>query len=150
MNSIIDKPHLIFLPAIPIILLIGFLSGDSILDFNIADTYYVIASNDISIFLAMLFAIMGLGYWIIKRVNGTLSVRLNWFHIGLTFGGTIIALILSQFYRENIMEFEFNNGLSLIISLVILITILGQIIFPINIIYGILNKKKPLNSIDNN
>ena len=40
------------------------------------------------------------------------------------------------------MEFEFNNSLTLIITLIVFITILGQIVFPINIIHGILNKKK--------
>ena len=40
------------------------------------------------------------------------------------------------------MEYDFNNSLILIVF----ITILGQIIFPINIIYGLLNKKDRTNS----
>jgi hypothetical protein len=51
------------------------------------------------------------------------------------------VIILGQLYRTEVMDFEFNNNLTLIITLIILIPVVGQIIFPINIIYGILKKK---------
>lgn len=141
MNKINEKPHLIFLLAIPIITLIGILSGDAMLDINVHDTYYVIAYLNLAILISILFGIIGIGYWIMQKADRKLSKWLNWIHIGLTFGGTLIVWILTKFYRTEIMEFEFNNNLTLIITLIILLVIVGQLIFPINIIYGLIKKK---------
>lgn len=141
MNKIIEKPHLIFLLAIPIITLIGILSGEAMLDINVHDTYYVIAYLHLTILISILFGIIGIGYWIMQKADRKLSKWLNWIHIGLTFGGTLIVWILTKFYRTEIMEFEFNNNLTLIITLIILLVIVGQLIFPINIIYGLIKKK---------
>ena len=140
MNKLIEKPHLIFLLAIPIIMLIGFLSEGAVLDINVQDTYYVIAYIHLTTLISIVFGIIGLGYWIMKKANKKLSKLLNWTHIGLTFGGTLVCLVLSQLYREGVMEYEFNNSLTLIIMLIILIMILGQIIFPINIICGLIKR----------
>lgn len=141
MNKINEKPHLIFLLAIPIITLIGILSGDAMLDINVHDTYYVIAYLHLAILISILFGIIGIGYWIMQKADRKLSKWLNWIHIGLTFGGTLMVWILTKFYRTEIMEFEFNNNLTLIITLIILLVIVGQLIFPINIIYGLIKKK---------
>ncbi|WP_299365896.1 cbb3-type cytochrome c oxidase subunit I [Winogradskyella sp.] len=145
MNKLIEKPHLIFLLAIPIIMLIGILSGDSVLDINVHDTYFVIAYLHLAILISILFGIIGIGYWIMKKADRKLSKWLNWIHIGLTFGGTLVLWILTKFYRTEIMEYEFNNNLTLIITLIILLIIIGQLIFPINIIYGLIKKKNKTN-----
>ena len=141
MNKLIEKPHLIFLLAIPIIMLIGILSGNAMLDINVHDTYYVISYSHMAILISILFGIIGIGYWIMQKVDRKLSKWLNWTHIGLTFGGTLIVWILTKFYRTEIIEYEFNNNLTLIITSIILVMIIGQIIFPINMIYGLINKK---------
>ena len=141
MNKLIAKPHLIFLLTIPILILIGILSGDAVLDINVYDTYYVIAYFHLATLISILFGVIGIGYWIMQKGGRKLSRLLNWTHIGLTFGGTMIVMILAQFYREEIMEYEFNNNLTLVITLIILLIILGQIIFPINIVYGLIKGK---------
>lgn len=141
MDRLIDKPHLIFLIAIPIIMPIGILSGDAVLDINVHDTYYVIAYLHLATLISILFGIIGIGYWIMQKTNRKLSKWLNWTHVGLTFGGTSVVWILTKFYRTEIMEYEFNNNLTLIITLIILLMIVGQLIFPINIIYGLIKKK---------
>jgi heme/copper-type cytochrome/quinol oxidase subunit 1 len=141
MNKLIEKPHLIFILAIPIIILIGILSGDSMLDINVHDTYYVIAYLHLAILISILFGIIGIGYWVMQKTKRKLSKWLNWTHIGLTFGGTLSIWILSKFYRTEITEYEFNNNLTLTITLIILLMTVGQIIFPINIIYGLIKKK---------
>lgn len=135
------KPHLIFLIAIPIIILIGILSGDAVLDINVHDTYYVIAYFHLATLISILFGIIGIGYWIMQKANRKLSKWLNWTHVGMTFGGILIVWILTKFYRTEIMEYEFNNNLSLIITLIVLLMIVGQLIFPINIIYGLTKKR---------
>ena len=140
MNNLIEKPHLIFFLSILIIMPIGILSGDAVLDINVRDTYYVIAYLHLAILISILFGIIGLGYWIMQKANRKLSKWLNWTHIGLTFGGTITVWIMTKFYRTEIMEYEFNDNLTSIITLIVLLMIVGQLIFPINIICGLLKK----------
>lgn len=141
---ITEKPHLFFLLSIPIIMLIGILSGDAVLNINVHDTYYVIAHLHLATLISILFGIIGIGYWIMQKADKKLSKWLNWIHIGLIFGGTLIAWILTNFYRDEIMEYKFNNNLSLIITLIILLMIFGQLIFPINIISGLLKNKNKI------
>ncbi len=141
MDKLINKPHLIFLIAIPIVMIVGILFIDATLDINVHDTYFVIAYFHFAALISILFAIIGVGYYLIQKSDRKLSKWLNSTHIGLTFGGTIVVLILTQFYREDVMEYEFNNNLSLSILFVIFLMVLGQLIFPINIIYGLMNKK---------
>ncbi|WP_298312124.1 cbb3-type cytochrome c oxidase subunit I [uncultured Aquimarina sp.] len=141
MKKLIQKPHLIFLFSIPIILLIGIVSWDATLDINIHDTYFVIAYFHLSILISILFGIIGTGYWIMEKANRRLSKWLNWTHVGLTFGGPIVVSFLTLFYRTEVMEYKFNNHLNLIITLIIILIVLGQLIFSFNIIYGLIKKK---------
>lgn len=123
-------------------MLIGFISGDDVLDINVHDTYYVIAYIHLSTMISIFFGIIGLGYWIMLKANRKLSKWLNLIHIALTFGGILLIWILAQLFRESIMEYEFNNNLTLAIYLIALIAVFGQIIYPINIIYGLIKKNK--------
>jgi len=141
MNKLVEKPYLIFLLAIPMIMLVGILSGDAVLDLNVHDTYFVIAYLHLTMLISILFGIIGIGYWIMQKANRKLSKWLIWTHIGLAFGGALTVWVLTQFYRTEIMEYQFNNNLTLIIMLIILLMIFGQLIFPINIIYGLIKKK---------
>lgn len=141
MNKLMEKPHLFFLLAIPIIMLIGILSEDTVLDMNVHDTYYVMAYLHLAILISILFGIIGIGYWFMHKTDRKLSKWLNWIHVGLTFGGTLLVWILTKFYRTELMEYTFNNKLTLMITLIVVLMIVGQLIFPINIIYGLIKKK---------
>lgn len=140
MNILTKKPNLIFLLAIPIILMIGILKGDATIDINVHDTYYIIAYLHFTILISIFFGIMGIGYWLMQKANIKLSKWLIWVHVSLTFGGTFIIWISAQFYQADLMEYEFNNSLIVIRTLLIMLIILGQILFPINIIYGLIKK----------
>ncbi len=142
MKKLFDEPHRIFLISAPIILLIGIWSSESVLDINVHDAYFVIAYLYLAIMISTIFAIIGIGYWIMHKTKRKLSKWLNWIHIGLTFCGPLIMLILAQFYRKEITEYDFNNNLTLIIVLLFLLIVLGQIIFPINIIYSLTQRGK--------
>lgn len=142
MSKITDKPHLIFWISIPIIILIGMLNRNEMLNVNTYDTYFVFSITDLTMVVSSLFAIIGFGYWIMLKVNRKLSKWLNLIHIALTFGGIMFIRILAQLFREPMLEYEFNNYLTLIITLIILLMIVGQLIFLINIIYGLRTKKK--------
>lgn len=122
--------------------MIGMLRGDEVLDLNVHDTYFVIAHLHLTILISILFGIIGMGYWIMLKADIRLSKWLNRAHIGLTFGGTLAVWILTKFYRTGVMEYELNDNLTLIITLIVLLMIIGQIIFPINIMYGLIKKER--------
>lgn len=142
MSRLIEKPYLIFILSIPIILFSGFIIGDKTIDINIYATYYVIECIHLTTLISILFGIIGLGYWIMQKISKKLSKRLNLIHITLTFGGILLIGILTQFFRESIMEYDFNNKLTIVIYLIALISIFGQVIYPINILYGLIKKNK--------
>jgi heme/copper-type cytochrome/quinol oxidase subunit 1 len=141
MKFLTEKPYLIFWTSIPIIILLGILTKADSFGFNIHDTYFVIGTNDLIILISILFGIIGLGYWILLKTKRKLSKWLNLIHITLTFGGILLVWILSQLFRESIMEYNFNNNLTFGIYLIALIAIFGQLIYPINIICGIIRKR---------
>ena len=141
MKFLINKPHLIFLLSIPIIILFGILNRNEMLDINVHDTYFVFSQIDLTILISILFGIIGIGYWIMLKANRKLSKWLNLIHITLTFGGILLIWILAQLFRESIMEYNFNNNLTFGIYLIALIAIFGQLIYPINIISGIIKKR---------
>jgi cytochrome c oxidase subunit 1 len=62
MNKLAQKPHLIFLFAIPLSILIGILSGDNVLEFNVHDSYFIIAHFYLAILVSILYAIVAIGY----------------------------------------------------------------------------------------
>ncbi|MBT8184118.1 MAG: cbb3-type cytochrome c oxidase subunit I [Eudoraea sp.] len=141
MKKLIENPFLIFFISIPFVLFIGFLMGDALLDFNVHDTYFVVASIHLAYLISIIFGVIALAYWGMHKLNRKLSKLLNLIHIGLTFGGIASIWILSKFYREEVLEYEYNNSLTLVIISIFLLIIFGQIIFSINLIYGLLKKK---------
>lgn len=138
MKNIFDKPYLLFLVTIPAILLIGFSNRDSVLDINLYDTYYIIGYAHLTTLLAILFGIVAIEYWVIHRLGLQISPWLKWIHIGSTLGGTLLVFILSQLFKGNSMEFEFNNSLTVLIAWIVLMVILEQIIFLIQMVYVII------------
>ena len=108
MSKIINKPHLIFLISIPLIMLSGFLSSIKDLDINIYDTYYVFSLFHLNTLISIIFVVIGLGYWIMLKANRRLSKWLNLIHIALTFGGIILIWILAQLFRESIMAYDIH------------------------------------------
>ena len=140
MSNIIEKPHFLFLPFCLIAFVVSkFWYGG--ITINIHDTYFVMSNYHFATLISILFGIIGLIYWIAKKVNVNLSKRLNLIHVALTFGGIFLILILNEFFRKSIMEYDFNENLTMVIYLISAVVIFGQIIFPINIISGIIRKR---------
>jgi heme/copper-type cytochrome/quinol oxidase subunit 1 len=140
MSNITNKPHLIFWISIPIIILFGIVNRNDMLYINVHDTYFVFSKTDLAIMLSILFAIIGLGYWMLLKASGKLSKLLNLIHMTLTFGGILLIWVLAQLFRKSIINYDFNENLTLAIYIISLIAILGQIIYPLNIIRGLINR----------
>ena len=140
MNLLTKRPYIIFLVFAVITFTLGFNANGGI-DINIHDTYFAMSNYHFATLISILFGIIGLIYWIAKKVNVNLSKRLNLIHVALTFGGIFLILILNEFFRKSIMEYDFNENLTMVIYLISAVVIFGQIIFPINIISGIIKKR---------
>ncbi len=140
MSILFKKPYIPFFIAAPILLLTGLLDSDSTLDINIHDTYFIIDYFHLSIVMSLFFSLIGVGYLIMKKK--TLSIWLNRIHIGVTFGGIITVKILILLLNIEMMESTLNFILIFIIWSIVLFIVLIQIIFPINIIYGLIKSNK--------
>ncbi|WP_452228108.1 cbb3-type cytochrome c oxidase subunit I [Lacinutrix sp. MEBiC02404] len=146
MNRVTERPHIIFLVFAVITFILGFNANGGI-TVNIHDTYFVMSNYHFATLISILFGIIGLIYWIAKKVNGNLSKRLNLIHVALTFGGIFIILILNEFKLKSfdvdtLSKYAFNENLEIIVYLISGIIILVQIVFPINIINGISKRNK--------
>ena len=143
MNLLTKRPHIVFLVFAVITFIIGFNANGGV-NINVHDTYFVMSNYHFATLLSILFGIIGLTYWIVEKVNVNLSKRLIFSHVALCFGGIVLILILNEFFRKSIMEYNFNENLTMAIYLISAIVILGQIIFPINIIRGIIKKRNKI------
>ena len=140
MKKLFKNPHHIFWLSIPIVLLIGIFNPERSVDINVYDTYYIFFLKDLTYLISLIFLITGLGYWLMRKTNRKLSNRLNIIHIILTFGGIILIWILSQLYQDPMQGYNFNNNLTLTIYITIFLVIIGQLLFPVNIIRGLIVK----------
>jgi cytochrome c oxidase subunit 1 len=119
-----------------------FLFEDSILDINVHDTYYVIAHFDISIFRTILFLILGGVYYFFKYINFKLIPSLTKIHIGITcfsliayyLGDPIINLLQSN--NSDFPLFNDESNYNIYISLLILIVVVAQLLFILNILFS--------------
>jgi len=145
MKIFIKNPHFIFWPAIPILLFLGFLYQEKYLSINIYDTYYVFSFIDLMYLISAIFLIIGSGYWFMKISHHQLSFWLNVLNISLTFGGLLLIWVLPRVSRNSIRDYNFNNNLTIIIYVCIFAVILGQLLFPFNIIRGLISKKNSFN-----
>lgn len=141
MTKLFDKAYLIFLLAIPLILLVGFLDRDSNLDVNAYDTYYIISYWHSALWTSIVFGIIGVGYWLMQKAGNELSKWMTWAHIALTFGGMLVVWILSTFYQAEAIGYEFKSSLTIMTSLSVLVLVFGQLIFPVNLILGLLKRE---------
>jgi hypothetical protein len=142
MNKFLNYPHVTFLLLVPVLLLYGFYNSEESLVVNIHDSYYVMSLTNLTNTLSILFGLIGIGYWIMNIKNLRLINWLSFIHVRLTQIGIGIVFILSQLYQKSILKADFNDRLTMYILITGIIVLIGQIIFPINLINGILNKRK--------
>lgn len=151
MKALFDKPHIFFFGLIPIILLYGIVNTDSNLAINIHDTYFVIAHFHLAVFIAMISAGIGLGYWVVCKSGFNLSYPLNQLHILTTFFIPLLIWIVLRLYQDTgpdqdfesrMATYDFNDNLHLIISILLLLLLVVQIVYPINLFQAFSKSRK--------
>ncbi|WP_103071637.1 hypothetical protein [Aquimarina sediminis] len=146
MSKIFCKPYLLFWISIPIILLVIFFSGDSTLDINIHDTYFVIEHAYISYLVSITLGLIGLGYWIMIKLNRKLSKTLIAIHELLTLGG-FLAIWISNMIFKRVPLFDSIGTENLVLTIFALLIIIGQVFYLLNLIMGLFKKEKRSNCL---
>ncbi len=140
-----DKPYLIFWWMIPVIMGFGFLNYQNTVDINIHDTYYVTTCLYIAILISFLFAVIGLGYWAVWKLQRRLFRRLSLIHVAFTIGGTVFLYIL-QFVSSGLPEedafahMRYISWIKTVSLLLIFGILLSQLSYLVNIVWALLHK----------
>ncbi len=119
------------------------------LDLNVYDTYFVILYKHFGILISLVFAFLGVIYWLANQFNVQLLKWLTLSHVFLTLGGFIFICLTELIFGEsNLPSPDLNyNRILTIYSILFSITsviCIGQILLPINIIVGVIIKSKKI------
>ncbi|NNK10089.1 MAG: hypothetical protein HKP08_01995 [Flavobacteriaceae bacterium] len=157
MNRLFKQPHLFFFPASIVLVALGFIVPLSNFAFNIEDTYYVVQGRWVYHLLALFGFLIALVYWIMHSRGKTLRYRLNAMHVGTSFLGPILIFISTLFYKEvrplqatediglnmEMLEaYQFNNSVRMVILALVTITLVIQLVFPVNILMAFLDRRE--------
>jgi len=149
MKLLFRKPYYFFLPASFLMAGIGFVIPQNALVYDIYDTYYVLSTTFGFHLFALIGFIMAFGYWTAYRNKRDLSYRLNAIHVVISALGPLSIYIASLFYRtvlppsENVVaDWEHNSSVSMVIFSLAILTLVVQIVYPVNLIRAIWKGKR--------
>nr|WP_294931985.1 cbb3-type cytochrome c oxidase subunit I [uncultured Flavobacterium sp.] len=134
-----------------IILIIGLIqtnNEDTTFDINIHDTYFVIAHFYFALFLSLAYYLIGLGYWIVQKVmKRKLISVLTIIHSAILNGSFLVYWLVIGYSKAFVdASFPLFDNYQLInqtlVVLTVLILLIGQPIYFINLIIGIFKKQK--------
>ena len=139
MKTILNNPHIAFVIAVPVLLLLG-MYLDPLVDFNIYDTYYVVDSSTVAIVCGF----YALFYWFISRTGRKFSHWLSGIHIIVCFGLPLLAFLVAQLKGSDydITKIKYYEALDTINFVVLLTILVGQLVFPINVVYALISYSK--------
>ncbi|KFF06004.1 cbb3-type cytochrome c oxidase subunit I [Flavobacterium reichenbachii] len=134
-----------------IMLMIGLIqtqNEDTTFDINIHDTYFVIAHFYVALFLSLAYYLIGLGYWIVqKAMKRKLIDVLTVIHSVILNGSFLVYWLVIGYCKAFVdIPFPLFDNYQLInqtlVILTLLILLIGQPIYIINLIIGIFKKQK--------
>lgn len=141
----------------------GLFLGNSAIDIQVHDTYFVVAHFHIVMGSASFFGMMaGIYHWFPKMFGKMMDARLGGMHFWMTFIGVYMVFFpmhylgIAGFPRRyyswtSFQTFDSFLDLNMLISVAAFITFAGQFIFLFNFIYSILyGKKAPANPWNSN
>ncbi|HEX8013726.1 MAG TPA: cbb3-type cytochrome c oxidase subunit I [Flavobacterium sp.] len=151
MNLIKIKIYNLFWLVALMILVIGLIqthNEDTTFDINIHDTYFVIAHFYVALFLSLAYYLIGLGYWIVQKVMKRKLINVLTIIHSIILNGSFIVYWLVIGYSKAFLDtpFPLFDNYQLINQTLVIITVLilliGQPIYIINLIIGIFKKEK--------
>ncbi len=115
---------------------------DAVLDINVHDTYFIIHYSHIFQLLAIIYAVLGLAYYIIKLIKVNLIKSLTNIHSLLSLGIIPIYfigyLILSARKHSQFPLFDDTSNLNVFITIIVLIGLISQLFFILNLVISLL------------
>lgn len=113
--------------------------GDSALDINVHDTYFIIANQHVVFVLFSFYCLLGLLYFIFKNLNIQLNHYLTIIHtittVGALFLYDIISLIVGHFFENSIVS-NYDNNLDNLMFLLLALGAISQILFIFNLLHS--------------
>lgn len=150
MRQLIQKPYYFFGGLIPVILLVSFLLGKTVYYLNVYDLHLGLPYREFGFLIAAVAFTIGAGYWMVLTRGRKLAKRLTAFHIVATLVGPIGALGAALLRREielpvtDLLQFaadtRYNDRILLASYALWMLTILGQLAFPLNLWYALRKK----------
>jgi heme/copper-type cytochrome/quinol oxidase subunit 1 len=143
--------HLLLLTGLVLVLISFFLDQSKTVDIHVHDTYYVIAQGHVFIFFAFIVLVLWFLYLLTKKF--LYSKSLTWTHVIITLFPLLFLLFLLNFGSDiinprprcyldysNWNKFNAYNRDMRWISYITIALLLGQIIFIVNLIIGIVKR----------
>ncbi len=117
--------------------------GNSALDLQLHDTYFVISHQHVSIFIALLFSCFGLFYWLIGKFVVQLRTAISMFHL---VGSALLVIAILIFsiamnHSNTIENIDSFRKMNTWMSLLMLFFIAIQILLPTNIIISLFRRQ---------
>jgi heme/copper-type cytochrome/quinol oxidase subunit 1 len=140
MDSIINKPYKAIWYSILFLFGLSIIGWNNTIDIQLHDTYFVIASIHIGILFSIYLGVIGIIYWLIRKKQ--LVDWMTVIHVVITIS-TFALIIITGLIFQKIIEgdFETFRTVNQILFVVILIALLSQLIFIINLTFGLIRNK---------
>jgi heme/copper-type cytochrome/quinol oxidase subunit 1 len=140
MKTLIHQPYKIIWASIPLIFLLSFLRPDDTFDFQMHDTYFVMASIHIVIAIAILLLVIGFAYWLFRNKK-----LVNWMTLGHVIPTILILLLIAFFsmtsnnWRD--MGYEYFRRINNMVVISFLLFVLLQLLLLVNLIISALKNE---------
>ncbi|MCB0628588.1 MAG: hypothetical protein KDD15_02615 [Lewinella sp.] len=133
MNILLKQPYKILWLTIPLIFLICIFGWYNTVDLQLHDKYFIFEIFHLGILLSSILSIMGLLYWLVR--NKKLVQWMTMFHLTTTLFCVVVLLIAALLISNTFVLLYQPHMLSnIFILLFILVIVLGQVFFLINLI----------------
>ncbi|SFR51803.1 hypothetical protein SAMN04490243_2518 [Robiginitalea myxolifaciens] len=143
--------HHIFWALSLLAIVVGAFAGNATVDVNIHDTYFVMEKRYFAYALAVLFMLYGTGYWVIYKAKRYPSKLLFDSHLAITLLLPLLAWIALRMkrdtypgedYQQFLRDMDYDQNLIMIAAVLLFITLVGQLLFPVNLIWSLIKGQK--------
>ena len=133
-----NQPYQLFFGCIPLICLLATILPVKAVDIQFHDTYFVFALTHLAIPISILLAGIGTLYWLFRQKEMIDGITL--FHTVLTILPVLLLFIWVGFSSENAVSNDIEEetiGLYWLYLIAILLFLLGQILFLVNLLIAL-------------
>ncbi len=147
MNTIANKPYKPIWYTIPLLIGLSILGLNATIDIPLHDIYFVISSIHIGMLLSGFLGIIGVIYWLMRKIK-----LINWLtiiHVVITISAFVTFMIylifksVIEYFGFSIIEyFEAFPIINQIVTIILLMAFFSQFIFIANLILSLIRNQK--------